>query len=138
MNVDYIDRKKFIIHILFAIALSLIIQFFIYPLVINYISRFQGTSTAQGQVYITSISCWCFAFSLAFLIYTDNEIINSILFCSIIPLLIIVIREFLNLFFFDLLHIPPIIVIVYIILRLRKTDTINVKCVTLASPILAI
>ena len=129
-----LDTKKFAIQIVVAVTLTILIQFFVYPLIIETVLSMPGTQTAQNQLYMTSISAWFLAFSLTFVIYPDNEIINSYLFCSLVPLSIIVFREFLELFFYDILHILPIIVVVYTMLK--KRETINWKYVAIASPII--
>ncbi len=129
-----IDIKRFAIQIIFSVVISVLIHVFVYPMIINRLLQFQGTQTAQNQFYLTSLSCWFFAFSIAFLFYPDNEIVNSYLLCSLLVLVVIVAREFMQLFFYDALHIPPIIVSVYVMLK--KRETINVKIVAITSPIL--
>ena len=132
-----LDKRVFLIQILITISISVFLQLVIDPLIIDPLTkRHQNIFETAPTVLITSLSCWFFSFSMSFLYYPKNELVNSYLFCSIIPLTVIVAQEFFALFFFDLLHLIPIIVVIYIILK--KRDTINPKYVTIFSPILVI
>ncbi len=137
-NSDFsLDKKGFLIQILIAIIISVLLQIIVVPLIIDPLtSRFPTIFERRATILITTLSFWFFSFSVAFFFYPENELINSYLLCSFIPLLVIIIQEFMGLFFFDILHMLPIIVVIYIVWKLP--DTINLKYTTIASPILLI
>jgi len=90
-----------------------------------------------GDPYvICSLSMWFFSFSIAFLFYRDNEIINNYLLCAFFALGMLVAVEFAFLFFIDFLHIPPIIVIFIILWRYRAT--LKIKNVFVTSLVLIV
>ncbi|MFX0133208.1 MAG: hypothetical protein ACFFDN_06145 [Candidatus Hodarchaeota archaeon] len=137
MNNFSLDNKRFLIQILIAVIISVLLQIVIVPLVIDPLTRrFPTIFERRATILITTLSFWFFSFSVAFFFYPENEIINSYLLCSFIPLVIIIIQEFIALFFFDVLHMLPIIVVIYIVWKLP--DTINLKFTTIASPILVL
>ena len=74
------------------------------------------------NLVIFTLSQWYFSLSLAWLFYRDNPYINNFLIYSIIPLGIIVIYEFFFLFFYyDYIHITPVIIDIYLIWKRRET-----------------
>ncbi|MBD3228929.1 MAG: hypothetical protein GF329_12140 [Candidatus Lokiarchaeota archaeon] len=92
---------------------------------------------AGNAIVITSLSQWFFSFSFAYIFYPDNEILNNYLLCGFMPLLIIVGVEFFVLYlFYDFLHIPPIIVSIYIILK--KYSKIKLKAIGTISALLMV
>ncbi|NVM00869.1 MAG: hypothetical protein HWN67_00915 [Candidatus Helarchaeota archaeon] len=132
-----LDKKRFLIQILIAAIISVLLQIFIVPLIIDPLTRrFPNIFERRVTILITTLSFWFFSFSVSFFFYPENEIINSYLLCSFIPLVIIIFLEFIELFFFDILHMLPIIVVIYIVWKLP--DTINLKFTAIASPILVI
>ncbi|MFX1453208.1 MAG: hypothetical protein ACFFCM_20410 [Promethearchaeota archaeon] len=132
-----LDKKRFLIQILIAVVISVLLQIVIVPLIIDPLTRrFPTIFETRATILITTLSFWFFSFSVAFFFYPENEIIDSYLLCSIIPLIIIIIQEFVSLFFFDILHLLPIIVVILIIWKNPKT--INLKYVTITSPLLVI
>ncbi|MHA1298726.1 MAG: hypothetical protein ACTSO9_04695 [Candidatus Helarchaeota archaeon] len=133
-----INRKRFYIQIIIAVVISVIFQLLIDPFIYDpYVRKQIGGFIDPGNaIVITSMSMWFFSFSFAFLYYQDNEIINSYLLCAFIPLVGIVTIEFFSLLFWDFLHIPPIITIIYIIWK--QKETINLRYVFFASIILSV
>ncbi len=118
-----LNRKKFIIQILIAIGISVFFQLVIDPLIYDPFIRenLGGLIEAGDAIVICSLSMWFLSFSMAFLYYRNNEIINNYLFCAFLPLLLIVGFEFASLFFIDFLHIPPVIIGFVILWRYRAT-----------------
>jgi hypothetical protein len=135
---DILNKKKFLIQILIAICISVFFQFVIDPLIYDPYIRQQLMVFPEppGSIVICSLSMWFFSFSLAFLYYPSNTIINSYLYCALIPLSLLVGIEFTYLFFYDFLHILPLISI-FIILW-KKRSTIKLKNVAVTSIVLII
>lgn len=132
-----IDKKKFLIQIVIAILISIFFQFVLDPFVYDPYVRESIRMLAGDAIVITSLSMWFFSFSFAYLFYPDNEILSNYILCGFIPLLIIVGVEFFALhMFYDFLHIPPIIVSIYIILK--KYTKIQLKTVGIISALLMI
>lgn len=129
-----LNRKKFLIQILIAVGISVLFQFVIDPYIYDPIIRtlFGGVMESLGAIVITSLSMWFFSFSISFFIYPDNELVNSYLFCALIPLGFLVAIEFIVIhLFFDFLHIFPIVVIGFILWKKRSTIRFrNVVCST--------
>ncbi|MHA1378532.1 MAG: hypothetical protein ACTSRG_09140 [Candidatus Helarchaeota archaeon] len=139
MNQLPLDKKRFHIQILIAAVISVIFQLLIDPYIYNpYVRNAMagGFIDPGNAIVITSMSLWFFSFSFAFLYYQDNEIINSYLLCAFIPLIGIVGIEFFSLLFWDFLHIPPVIIIIYVIWKQR--NTINLRYALFSSIILSI
>ncbi|MFX0028332.1 MAG: hypothetical protein ACFE8B_03925 [Candidatus Hermodarchaeota archaeon] len=108
-----------------AIMISLIFQFF-FPLSWQPLDTFLYGSRNHGDpgtnIIIFTISQWYFSFSIAWLIYRENPIINNFLIYSIVPLGIIVVYEFSVLFlYYDYIHITPLIIDIFLIWRKRET-----------------
>ena len=137
-NKNPLDKKKFLIQILVAIGISVLFQLVIDPVIYDPFirDRMGGFLEPGDAIVICSMSMWFFSFSLTFFIYRTNEIINNYLLCAFIPLAIIVGFEFATLFFIDFLHIPPVIIIVFIIWKHRST--FQLKKVAIASVVLII
>ena len=132
-----LDKKRFLIQILIAVVISVLLQILVVPFIIDPLTRkFPTLFETRATILITTLSFWFFSFSVAFFYYPENEIINSYLLCSLIPLVIIIVQEFISLFFFDVLHLLPIIVV--ILIAWKNPNTINLKNVTITSPMLII
>ena len=132
-----LDKKRFLIQIVLAVVISILLQLVVVPLIIDPLTRkFPTIFETRATILITTLSFWFFSFSVAFFFYPENEIINSYLLCSLIPLVVIIVQEFISLFFFDVLHLLPIIVVILIVWKNPKT--INLKYVTITSPLLVI
>ncbi|MHA1265637.1 MAG: hypothetical protein ACTSRS_10415 [Candidatus Helarchaeota archaeon] len=116
------NKKKFIIQLLIALSISLFFQFILDPLVYTPYVRAQlsGFFETENSIVICSLSMWFFSFAFAFFYY-KNSIITNYLVCSFIPLLLIVGIEFSFFLYYDFLHIPPLIVVGYILWNYRAT-----------------
>lgn len=127
-----LDKRRFFIQIGIAVCISIFFQFVLDPYIYDPYIRDQmtGLFEAGDAIVICSLSMWFFSFSLAFFYY-KNELLTNYLICSFIPLLIIVIAEFTFFLFYDFLHIPPVIVVCYILCKYRQT--IRLKYVALSS-----
>ena len=88
------------------------------------------------SIVICSLSMWFFSSAIAFFYYPENEVINSYLYCSLIPLGLLVGIEFAFLFFIDFLHIFPLIAIGIILWK--KRSTIKLRNVAITSLVLII
>ncbi len=132
-----IDRKRFIIQILIAVAISVLFQLVIDPFIYDpYVRQNPANFIDAGKaIVITSMSMWFFSFALAFFYYPENEIITSFLTCAFIPLAAIVAIEFASLFFYDFLHVLPVIIIVYIFWK--KRDVLDLKYIAIWSVVLS-
>ncbi len=118
-----------LIQIVIATVISIIFQFLI-PFSWQPLDTFLYGARNHGDpgvnLVIFTISQWYFSFSIAWLIFWDNPYINNFLIYSIIPLGIIVFYEFFFLYFYyDYIHITPIIIDVYLIWK--KRDTLSQK-----------
>jgi hypothetical protein len=126
-----ISLKKFklrnltIIQISIATVISLIFQFII-PFSWQPLDTFLYGVRAHGDpdtnLVIFTISQWYFSISLTWFIYPDNPYINNFLIYSIAPLGILILYEFFFLFFYyDYIHITPLLIDIYLIWRKRET-----------------
>jgi len=103
-----LDRKKFNIQILIAVIISLLFHliidpYFYFPFLKD---NFPIPDFLDEESFsITTLSLWIFSFSVVFFYYPDNFIINNFLVSSLVPLLFVVITEFLSSFFLDIFHI---------------------------------
>ena len=117
--------KITLIQITIATIISIIFQFLI-PFSWQSLDTFLYGVRQHGDpgtnLVIFTLSQWYFSLSLAWLIYRDNPYINNFLIYSIVPLGIIVIYEFFFLFFYyDYIHITPVIIDIYLIWKRRET-----------------
>ena len=117
--------KITLIQITIATIISIIFQFLI-PFSWQSLDTFLYGVRQHGDpgtnLVIFTLSQWYFSLSLAWLFYRDNPYINNFLIYSIIPLGIIVIYEFFFLFFYyDYIHITPVIIDIYLIWKRRET-----------------
>ncbi len=117
--------KITLIQITIATIISIIFQFLI-PFSWQPLDTFLYGVRQHGDpgtnLVIFTLSQWYFSLSLAWLFYRDNPYINNFLIYSIIPLGIIVIYEFFFLFFYyDYIHITPVIIDIYLIWKRRET-----------------
>ena len=117
--------KITLIQITIATIISIIFQFLI-PFSWQPLDTFLYGVRQHGDpgtnLVIFTLSQWYFSLSLAWLIYRDNPYINNFLIYSIVPLGIIVIYEFFFLFFYyDYIHITPVIIDIYLIWKRRET-----------------
>ncbi|TFF85827.1 MAG: hypothetical protein EU551_03225 [Promethearchaeota archaeon] len=113
-----LNKKKFLIQIIIAIVISIFFQLIIDPLIYDPYVRGSIRILVGDAVVITSLSQWFFSFSFAYLYYRENEILENYLLCGFIPLVIIVGVELAVLgLFWDFLHIPPIIISIFIIIK---------------------
>jgi len=118
-------RTKTIIQVVIATLISLIFQFLI-PYWWQPLDTFQHGVRQHGDeginIVIFTISQWYFSLSIAWLIYHDNPYLNNFLIYSIVPLGIIVVYEFFFIFlFWDYIHLIPVILDIYLILKKRET-----------------
>lgn len=128
-----LDKKRFLIQLLIAVVISVLFQLIINPFIYEPFIRSQRSVFINpGEIAVTSISIWFFSFSIAFFYYQDNELINSYLLCSLIPVIGTFVIEFI---FYDFLHIPPIIIVIYILWKRR--GTINLRYVISVSIVLS-
>ena len=114
-----------IIQVLIASLISLVFQFLL-PYWWQPLDTFQHGVRQHGDVgvnvVIFTISQWYFSLSIAWLIYHDNPYVNNFLIYSIVPLGIIVAYEFFFIFlFWDYIHLIPVILDIYLILKKRET-----------------
>ena len=127
-----LDKKRFLIQLLIAVVISVLFQLLINPFIYEpFIRVHRRVFVSPGDIVLTSISLWFFSFSFAFFYYQDNEMINSYLLCSFIPLIATFAIEFI---FYDFLHIPPIIVVIYILWKRR--GSINLRYLIFANVVL--
>ena len=134
-----IDNKKFLVQILIAAAISVVFQLFIDPFIYDpYVRQAMagGFIDPGDAIVITSMSMWFFSFSIAFFYYPENEIINSYLLCSFVPLIGIVAGEFICLMFYDFLHLPPVIIIAIFIFW-KGRETLDMRTIAISSIILS-
>jgi len=132
-----LDRKKFLIQILIAVGISILFQFLIDPYIYDpFIREVIGGMEGGDAIVICSLSMWFFSFTCVYFYYPDNEILVNYLFCSLIPLSVIVGFEFARLFFIDFLHIPPLIAGIYILIKQRRH--LNIKAMAVTSTIVSI
>lgn len=126
------NRKKFLIQIIIAIAISVLFQFVIAPFIIDPVMAFVTGEAQDSSRIIITLSQWFFSFSVAFFYYPKNELVNSYLFCGFLPVTFFLLYKFIFLqVFVDFLHILPIIVNIIILWKLR--ETINLKLVSICS-----
>ena len=114
-----------IIQISFATIISLVFQFFI-PFSWQPLDAFLYGIKQHGDpgtnFVIFTLSQWYFSLSIAWFIYRDNPYINNFLIYSVVPLGIIIVYEFFFLFFYyDYIHITPVIIDIYLIWKRRET-----------------
>lgn len=114
-----------IIQITIAVIISLVFQFLI-PYWWQPLDTFLHGIKQHGDegvnIVIFTISQWYFSLSIVWLIYPDNPYLNNFLIYSIVPLGIIVAYEFFFIFlFWDYIHLIPVILDIYLILKKRET-----------------
>ncbi len=132
-----VNRKKFLIQIIVAIAISLCFQFVIAPFIIDPIMAFVTGEPQDSSRIIITLSQWFFSFSVAFFYYSRNKIVNNYLFCGLLPVTFFLLYKFIFLqVFVDFLHILPIVVNIIILWKLR--DSFNLKLVSICSLFLVI
>jgi len=132
MKISKLDLRTItIIQLAIATLISLLFQFII-PLAWQPLDRFMyGPDIKHGDegmnVILFTTTQWFFSFSIAWLIYRDNPFINNYVIYSLIPLGSIMIFEFSVLFFYDYIHIIPVVISAYILWK--KRDTLDQKYV---------
>jgi len=131
-------KRKFLIQIVIAINISILFQLIIDPLIYDpYIRQQAVVFPETGEsIVICSLSMWFFSFAIAFFYYPENNVINSYLYCALVPLALLVGIEFAFLFFIDFLHIFPLLVIGIILWKRRST--IKLRNVAITSLVLII
>ena len=118
-------RSITLIQVAIASIISLLFQFLI-PYWWQPLDTFQYGVKQHGDegvnIVIFTISQWYFSLSIAWLIYRNNLYVNNFLIYSIVPLGMIVVYEFFFIFlFWDYIHLIPVILDIYLILKKRET-----------------
>jgi hypothetical protein len=97
------------------------------------IIEFISTGVVAAPFYVLN---WLLGLSLFFWVNRDDSIINSLLVTTFLPIIFLEVLLFASGFFYDVLHLPILIVTSYILLR--KRDTINFLSVVILSFIVTI
>jgi len=114
------------IQVMIATIISLLFQF-VFPMNWQPLDvALYGPNIKHGDpdinIVISTVSQWYFSFSIAWLIYRDNPYINNFLIYSLGSLVLILFAEiFILHVFWDYIHIPPLIVAVYLLSKKRKS-----------------
>jgi len=132
-----VNRKKFLIQIIVAIAISLCFQFVIAPFIVDPIMAFVTGEPQDSSRIIITLSQWFFSFSVVFFLDPHNKLINNYLFCGFLPVTFFLLYKFIFLqVFVDFLHVLPILVNIIILWKIR--NSINLKLISICSLFLAI
>jgi len=130
LNIKIVSCIQIILAVIISVIFSFVVPLEWHPATAKEIELGISPSEVGGlgpiSYHIFTLSQWYFSFSIVWVIKRDNPYLNNYLVVSFVPLVSIIIWEFIFLgLYYDYIHILPAIISFYILWK--KTDTLEQK-----------